>query len=337
MANESDETRSPRVLTRRTLLHRIGTGLVVAPMAHLFACSSEGEGDDELGDGGSESTDETSGSGSESETGDETSGSGSEDTTDSDSTDTDSTDTGSGCEEASEWASGGTAAMTKKECYPDPFAGVASCMLLCQTTEGPCTADTLERQDVSEGWSGLPVRLSLKIVDKDTCEPVEGVQLEIWHTQRTGVYSGVTPSGAFCYGNDPDAENYLYFRGMQTTDAQGRVDFDTCFPGWYSGRCIHIHFRVWTGASDYVISQLVFDDALVEEIFATHPEYVEFGQPNTWNTNDNIVGGVDDLSPYVLDIQRMADGAMLASKVIAIRSSTADQICSIGGGGGPPP
>src|SRR5262245_29181173 len=60
----------------------------------------------------------------------------------------------------SEWASGGTSAMTDKASYPDPFAVAPTvCMLVNSTTQGPCTTDPdLARQDVSEGYGGIPVR-----------------------------------------------------------------------------------------------------------------------------------------------------------------------------------
>ena len=219
--------------------------------------------------------------------------------------------------------------MTMQDCYPDPFEnGVGQCMLMCQMTDGPCTSDAPERQDVSEGLAGLPVRLALKFVDVDGCEPIEGAVVEIWHTQRTGVYSGVTPGGGFCYGDDPSAEDSLYFRGSQTTDAQGRVDFDTCYPGWYPGRAIHIHFRVMLGEQQYLVSQLFFDDALNEEVCTGHPEYADRGAPNTTNVSDGILGDEADKSPYLLETERMADGAMLAWKVVAVRSSAADPVCS---------
>ncbi|MCA9685343.1 MAG: protocatechuate 3,4-dioxygenase [Myxococcales bacterium] len=327
-------------VTRRRVLRGLATGLVVGP---LMACTDDGgsgSGDDTGSDGTLGSDDIGSG-----DTGD--SGSSTGDTTSDSTSDTGTTSddpTGEGCGEADSWATGGTAAMTAKDCYPDPFAaGVAACALLCQTTAGPCTADTIERQDVSEGWPGLPVRLALKFVYAENCEPVEGAMVEIWHTQRTGVYSGVTPSGAFCYGNDPDAENHLYFRGSQTTDAAGRIDFDTCYPGWYSGRAIHIHFRVYLQGNLYLTSQLFFTEELTQDICSSHPDYLEFGQPDTVNSTDNVVGGEDDLTPYILDVARMADGAMLASKVVAIRSSTGESLCTaqgsggMGGTGGPPP
>ena len=229
------------------------------------------------------------------------------------------------------WASGGTAAMTAQDCYPDPFAGgVLACAVICETTAGPCTtATTIDRQDVSEGFLGLPVRLALLIVDAHTCEPIAGAKVEIWHTQRTGVYSGVTPSPMQCYLDDPMAATFMYFRGIRTAGADGRVDFDTCYPGWYSGRAIHIHFRVIRDEQVYATSQLFFADALSAEVFATHPDYSEFGPPNVSNDTDGIFGDQADKARYILDTARMPDGAMLASKVIAVRSSLQDAKCSV--------
>lgn len=225
---------------------------------------------------------------------------------------------------AAAWAMGGTAAMTARACYPDPFGAVTACELVCATTAGPCTAPTTERRDVSDGMTGLPVRLALKIVTAETCAPVAGAVVEIWHTQRTGVYSGQTPSPGFCSGNDAEAPTKSYFRGTQTTDDSGRVDFDTCFPGWYPGRCIHIHVSVTLQDQSYVVTQLFFDDALNEQIFASHPEYVQFGPPDTSNNADGIFGAAN-----VVDTARMSDGAMLAWKVIGIRASTNQPLCNL--------
>ena len=44
---------------------------------------------------------------------------------------------------ATAWATGGTASMTAKASYPDPFtSAVTTCTLLTTTTEGPCTTAT---------------------------------------------------------------------------------------------------------------------------------------------------------------------------------------------------
>lgn len=231
--------------------------------------------------------------------------------------DDDSSATGS----ADAWATGGTSAMVDKDSYPDPFsAGVPSCAVLATTTLGPCTTDdVLTREDVSEGYPGLPVRLMIKVVDTN-CDPVEGLRVRIWHTDRRGVYSGDTPNPGVCSGNESEAVSTDWFRGSQLTDADGVVAFDSCFPGWYGGRAVHIHYQVLDGDTSWEVSQLFFPEDVTEEIFDSHADYEEFGQPDTVFSNDGIVQGIGmaNLSPHILDVQRTSDGAMLASAVVAV-------------------
>lgn len=227
-----------------------------------------------------------------------------------------------------DWASGGTSGIG--DSYPDPFEGGlgTTCTLTCAATLGPCYAQTIERKDISEGYPGLPVRLALLVVD-DACNPVEGASVDIWHTSNRGLYSG-DDAIDMCTTGDEDALAHRFYRGVQTTDAAGRVDFDTCFPGWYSGRAIHIHFTVRVGGQEYLTSQLFFPQTLIQEIFSGHPDYEAFGQPDTPNEVDNIY-----LAENELAAERMEDGVMLAWKAIVLRSSLSDPLC--GGGGQPPP
>ncbi len=247
-----------------------------------------------------------------------TNGSGTDDGNGNDGTSSGGTSTGTGptTGSASGWATGGTKSMTAAASYPDPFSTpAAACVLATAATEGPCTeqADQV-RQDISEGYTGLPVRLALRVVDS-SCNPIAGAKVKIWHTQVTGSYSGSTPNNGMCLKDQADSSKH-YFRGVQTTDEDGRVDFDTCFPGWYRGRTIHIHFTVSLNGRSFT-SQLVFDDDLVSEIFGAHPEYKGFGQPDTTNANDNVVGR-GDIAGYTLTTARMSDGAMLASKDLVV-------------------
>ncbi len=220
-----------------------------------------------------------------------------------------------------EWASGGTVSMTDKDTYPDPFTGaVSSCVLAATTTAGPCTtANDLVREDVSEGWTGIPVRLALKVVNA-ACNPVANATVKIWHTNVEGVYSGQTPNPAFCSNNDQSAISMNYMRGVQTTNADGVVYFDTCYPGWYPGRAIHIHFQVANGPTVYRVSQLFFPEDLTRAIFASHVDYRAFGQPDTTFANDSVLAPItgEARDRLVLDIARMTDGAMLASKVVTV-------------------
>ena len=221
---------------------------------------------------------------------------------------------------AAEWASGGTAAMTDKATYPDPFTEAATaCVLVATTTAGPCTTeDELVRADVSEGWTGLPVRLALRVVDA-ACNPVVGATVKIWHTNVEGSYSGQTPNNGFCL-KDQAYASQPFFRGNQVTASDGTVFFDTCFPGWYRGRAIHIHFQVKNGSQSYRISQLFFAEDVTTDIFANHPEYQGYGQPDTTFANDGIVAAIPaaERDRHILTVARMSDGAMLASKTVTV-------------------
>jgi protocatechuate 3,4-dioxygenase beta subunit len=275
---------SSRLLDRRRFLSNLGLGIAMVPMAKLLAAC-----------GTSASTVDASAT-------------------------TDGVATGDAVPSGTDWASGGTASMTGIANYPNPFpASVATCAVLNMTTAGPCTtASTIVRQDVSEGYTGLPVRLALKLVSKTGCTPVAGATIEIWHTKLNGVYSGVTPNPQMCYGTESSAATKMFMRGSQVTDANGEVAFNTCFPGWYRGRAIHVHFRVYVNGTVTETSQLFFNEALTAQIFATHAEYKSFGQPDTSLASDNIIGSVSDKAPYILDTALMTDGAMLASKVLAV-------------------
>lgn len=221
------------------------------------------------------------------------------------------------------WATGGTASMA--DSYPDPFTDKTSdCALFCALTLGPCYSETLERRDISEGVDGLPVRLAFRVIDT-ACNPVAGAVVDIWHTAPNGLYSG-EDAAEMCTTGDAAAVASKWFRGMQTTDADGRVDFNTCFPGWYGGRTIHIHFQVRRSDAEYLTSQLFFDQALNDEVCGTHPAYAARGTPDTTNDMDSIASS-DDLAMYLLQTARMEDGVMMAWKTLTIRSALTEEIC----------
>jgi protocatechuate 3,4-dioxygenase beta subunit len=298
-------------LDRRALLRRMVLGLAVVPLVQA-AC-----GDDASGVDGGSSNDGSSGDSPDGATGAADGATGAADG----ATGTADGATGADSATADGWASGGTDAMTDKDSYPDPFTGaLTACAVVSGTTQGPCTTSTnLDREDVSEGWTGLPVRLALKIVD-GSCDPIAGAVVKIWHTNLEGIYSGQTPNPGMCSQNIAAYIAADFFRGVRTTASDGTVYFDTCFPGWYNGRAIHIHFQVTSGNTTYKISQLFFPESLTEEIFDSHPEYVKFGQPNTTFSNDNVAQGLglSNMAAYTFEYARMTDGAMLASKVIAV-------------------
>lgn len=315
-------------LTRRKMTKLMSIGAVMLPVAKLLGCDSESDGGADMSAADMDMADmDVADMGAEG-------GAGGGQDPDMAVEDPDAAPA------ADAWATGGTAAMVDVDSYPDPFiAGVSACALSCTATIGPCHTTSPEREDISDGLDGLPVRLSFMVINEE-CEPVEDVLVEVWHTNYHGIYSGEISTMCNDAEEDRAAE---YFRGYLRTDANGQVHFKTCFPGWYSGRVVHYHVRVQSGdyqaadnADAEVITQFFFTDELNSEIFAEQPLYQQYGEPDTHIDDDNIIGGEDDPTPYILDVARMSDGAMQASKTIILRSSS-DSACSLSGaaGGGP--
>ncbi|MGV3624218.1 MAG: protocatechuate 3,4-dioxygenase [Archangium sp.] len=225
---------------------------------------------------------------------------------------------------ATQWAAATTALITSKD-YGNPFAGGIGTTgaLYKSSTEGPChaTSALLTRKDVSEGYSGVPMRLELLVVNQ-ACSPVPGATVEIWMTDTRGVYSGDIDGNndAFCTGGSATAAAALWGRGIQTAGSDGRVTFDGLFPGWYSSRATHIHFKVSVGSTAYVTSQLFFDESLKTDIYSTQSAYVvPGGNGYVLNANDNVIRQAGlTLSEAACNWERTADGSLLAWKALTI-------------------
>jgi protocatechuate 3,4-dioxygenase beta subunit len=99
------------------------------------------------------------------------------------------------------------------------------------------------------------------------------------------VYSDVVDPGGSTVGKK-------FLRGYQLTDGEGLARFTTIYPGWYPGRAVHIHFKVRAAASggrvhDFT-SQVFFDDALSDRVFAQAPYAAARGQRRVVNARDGI-------------------------------------------------
>ena len=80
-----------------------------------------------------------------------------------------------------------------------------------------------------------------------------------------------------------------FMRGVQTADADGILEFQTIYPGWYGGRAVHIHVRVRVGGSESLTTQLYFDEAYTAAILETG-EYARFGPADTGWSDDPLIG-----------------------------------------------
>jgi protocatechuate 3,4-dioxygenase beta subunit len=140
--------------------------------------------------------------------------------------------------------------------------------------------------------SGLPLYLTITVGDYSSgaCSAISGAQVHIWHCNAQGIYSDVQAStnGG---GTDYTGENFL--RGYQWTDSSGQVTFTTVYPGWYSGRTVHVHVkvRIFDSAGNVTTeatTQLFFNDSTSDAVYAANPAYSRSGSRDTLNSADNI-------------------------------------------------
>ncbi len=168
------------------------------------------------------------------------------------------------------------------------FDGLGTCSLMPEKTAGPFPLDQqFDRSDITEGYPGHPMRLGLRVLD-ESCAPVPGATVEIWHADATGDYSAFTDNGQ---GKD-EGSGTTFLRGTQTADDNGIVEFLTVYPGWYSGRAVHIHLRVHLADETVLTSQMFFDSDYTATVYSGAP-YAEFGPPDTSNEADNIAGDTE--------------------------------------------
>ena len=153
----------------------------------------------------------------------------------------------------------------------------ATCVLAPEMTEGPFYLDINKvRSDITEGRPGAPLGLALTVVDASTCAPVSGAAVDIWHTDASGDYSGVN-------GNSG-----TFMRGTQVSGSDGVVTFKTLYPGWYTGRAVHIHVKVHAGGNVVHTGQLFFPDAFTSSVYKRSPYSSRPGPDLTQRTGQHL-------------------------------------------------
>ncbi|CAJ2503982.1 Uu.00g113760.m01.CDS01 [Anthostomella pinea] len=200
------------------------------------------------------------------------------------------------------------------------FGSNNTCALVPETTIGPyyVTGEYI-RSDITEGQAGVPLHLEMQFVDMNTCAPVPQLLADVWHCNATGVYSGI--------GTDEGEGglNSTFLRGVQTSDADGTVAFDTLFPGHYNARVTHFHLVVqtngtyqanntYTGGDTLHVGQLYFDDSLVKAVEATYPYYTNTIAYTTWEDDgwmlEEATAQYDPFVEYVQLSEDLADGLL---------------------------
>ncbi|HEX7730306.1 MAG TPA: Ig-like domain repeat protein [Terracidiphilus sp.] len=179
-------------------------------------------------------------------------------------------------------------------------------------TEGPYwvtdSASGYNRSDITSDiggtntQSGVPFTLTLYIYDSEnSCVAMENVQVDIWHCNASGIYSGVQNS---TNGGGANLTSQSWLRGYQLTDSSGKVTFQTIVPGWYTGRTTHIHIRFRStydssSSGSTNTAQLFFDQTFIDNLDTTVAPYSSLGKNSVTNAGDSIYnseGGTTILS-----------------------------------------
>lgn len=189
----------------------------------------------------------------------------------------------------------------------DKLDSIGACSLTAAEMQGPYWFDVDSiRSDIQEDRPGASLELALRVYDAD-CTPLPNSIVEIWHCDAGGLYSGYEVSsregGMMMFRSQPrysdgqyskgvpesvPQDDGTYLRGAQVADEDGVVQFKTIYPGWYTGRAVHIHAKVHVDKANILTTQLYFDDAVTDAVHATEP-YNARPDRDTRNDRDSIM------------------------------------------------
>ncbi len=142
---------------------------------------------------------------------------------------------------------------------------------------------------------GIPLTVRIRLVDSTNgCVPLENYAVYLWHCDQTGLYS--------MYNQEVIEETYL--RGVQVSDSEGWLEFQTVYPGCYDGRMVHMHFDIFKSL-DLAIndenitktSQLTFPVAVSKSVYENHSNIYTNGLQNlnriSFETDNVFSDGVE--------------------------------------------
>lgn len=215
-------------------------------------------------------------------------------------------------------------------------------------TEGPFFVDEkLNRSNLIGDTSrasvknGAPLALTFTLyrLANGKYAPLKGAMVDVWHCDAAGAYSDVSAGM-----NPDDTKGQNWLRGYQVSDANGVVKFATIVPSWYRGRTTHIHFKVRLSdgkTTKEFTSQIFFDDAVVDGIFANAPYQVR-GPRDMRNATDMVyterqVDGSQAGEHLMVDLKKASKGYEAKFAVALTEENLRAGGRRRPGFGGPPP
>ncbi|WP_434449260.1 twin-arginine translocation pathway signal protein [Lentzea sp. E54] len=174
---------------------------------------------------------------------------------------------------------------------PEVCAPALNCVVKPEQMEGPYFVDRmLNRSDIRtdpatgqpSAGTALTLNFTVQAVRPGQCTPLPNAIVDIWQCDAFGLYSDIPSQGS---------SGRRFLRGYQNTNTDGKAQFITILPGWYTGRTLHIHIKIRTigtnGRPYEFTSQLYFTTAFGAAYLRTQP-YARKGPADTTNNRDSI-------------------------------------------------
>ncbi len=254
--------------------------------------------------------------------------------------------------------------------HVEPALAASGSKLTPELTEGPYWVNTmLHRSDVRANTGsattlpgavqpGVPLLLAIRVLDASrSSSPLDGVAVDIWHANALGLYSdeSLQQVGGGTTAQSTNGENFL--RGYQITGEDpgiyrkataGQVSFRTIWPGWYSGRAIHIHVRVrklsGSGATTAgYTTQIFFSDADNNRVLSGAAPYnTRSPQRDPTTDESDTVLQTSEFTTNVVPVRGTVTSGFRTTFTIRLDASETTVTGSLarpssGGFGGPPP
>lgn len=197
-------------------------------------------------------------------------------------------------------------------------SSATGCSVTNSETEGPFptkSPSSLVKTNIVSDRTGVPFTIAITVQNVNTgCTNLQGAFVDIWHCDKDGNYSEYGGTGM-------QSANYTsvhFLRGRQTTDANGKVNFTSIFPGWYNGRATHIHVHIYNSSGQsLLVTQIAFpegNDSAVVQVAASTGYKGMSGY--TYNANDNVFG--DGTSNEMSSISGSVSGGFALTHTIKV-------------------
>ncbi len=130
--------------------------------------------------------------------------------------------------------------------------------------------EKLIRTNIAESKQGVKLTIDLSIEYQG--QVLENATVDLWHCDSQGNYSQY---GTF------EKENFL--RGRQPTNTEGKVAFNSVFPGNTKDRVAHIYVKITTEKLTK-ITQIAFPQELQDKVYKVSP----YKTTTLTNENDRV-------------------------------------------------